>query len=189
MPPNPAEYLYPCHRRTQLVAVKDGIFHPNLPTFRRMDMDSVAQKLPDEHSRTTTTCTKDDFENATYTIFPKPSTHLSSLSITEAGREILNHYSVPEDIKKLQLDLTDYLSRPSASLKKHSFPDVRDLHFVGYGVRFVRPEISRSWLYTLRQEPHLDGSGQAPIPANIYARHRDAIPKYRMGASHALWRP
>lgn len=58
MAPYPTEHLYPAHRRAQLVSVKEGIFHPNLPTFRRMDMDSVAQKLPDEHCRTTTCCNK-----------------------------------------------------------------------------------------------------------------------------------
>lgn len=48
-------YQYPSHVNTvQLAAVKEGIFHPRLPTLRRYDMDTVAQKLPSEHSRTTT---------------------------------------------------------------------------------------------------------------------------------------
>lgn len=49
-------YQYPSHRRVQLAAVKEGLFHPRLPSFRRMDMDTAGHKLPDEHCRTTTTC-------------------------------------------------------------------------------------------------------------------------------------
>lgn len=49
-------YQYPSFQRVQLAAVKDGLFHPKLPSFRRMDMDTAGHKLPDEHCRTTTTC-------------------------------------------------------------------------------------------------------------------------------------
>ena len=48
-------YGFPTMRRVQLAAVKEGLFHPNLPTFRRMDMDTAGHKLPDEHCRTTST--------------------------------------------------------------------------------------------------------------------------------------
>ena len=37
----------------KLPAVKESLYHPNLPTFRRMDIDTAAHKLPDEHCRTT----------------------------------------------------------------------------------------------------------------------------------------
>ena len=37
-----------------LASVKEGLYHPCLPTFRRMDMDTAAHKLPEEHSRNTT---------------------------------------------------------------------------------------------------------------------------------------
>lgn len=47
-------YQYPSMRRVQLAAVKEGLFHPSLPTFRRMDMDTARHKLPGEHCRTTT---------------------------------------------------------------------------------------------------------------------------------------
>jgi len=43
------------HNRTlyKLPAVKESLYHPSLPTFRRMDIDTAAHKLPDEHCRTT----------------------------------------------------------------------------------------------------------------------------------------
>jgi hypothetical protein len=44
-----------------LASAKEGLYHPRLPTFRRMDMDTVSQKLPYEHSRTTTNLTRGIF--------------------------------------------------------------------------------------------------------------------------------
>ena len=41
------------HRLYKLPAVKECLYHPSLPTFRRMDIDTAAHKLPDEHCRTT----------------------------------------------------------------------------------------------------------------------------------------
>lgn len=50
------DYLhkYPNMNNVMLASVKEGLYHPRLPTFRRMDMDTAAHKLPDEHCRTTT---------------------------------------------------------------------------------------------------------------------------------------
>jgi hypothetical protein len=42
----------------KLPSVKEVLYHPALPTLRKMDRDEVLQKLPTEHSRTTTDCTK-----------------------------------------------------------------------------------------------------------------------------------
>ncbi|XP_033123705.1 testis, prostate and placenta-expressed protein-like [Anneissia japonica] len=69
------EYVarYPSLRKVQLAAVKEGLYHPKLPTFRRMDMDTAAHQLPDEHCRTTTLCGPADFNNARATYF-RPST-------------------------------------------------------------------------------------------------------------------
>ena len=47
LPPSYIPRLY------KLPAVKECLYHPNLPTFRRMDIDTAAHKLPDEHCRTT----------------------------------------------------------------------------------------------------------------------------------------
>lgn len=45
-------YRYPAGRRVQLAAVKEGIFHPRLPTIRQLDRDRTLHKLTDEHCRT-----------------------------------------------------------------------------------------------------------------------------------------
>ena len=58
MPLNVPSYIYnyPSMKTVQLSAVKTGLFHPKLPSFRRMDMDTAGNKLPDQHCRTTTSC-------------------------------------------------------------------------------------------------------------------------------------
>ncbi|XP_062818009.1 sperm microtubule inner protein 8 isoform X2 [Anolis carolinensis] len=75
-------------RKAMLAGVKSQIYHPALPSLRRMDMDTVANRLTDEHSRTTTYCTKDDFKNATFTLAGVPNLRLPSLGMTELGRSL-----------------------------------------------------------------------------------------------------
>ena len=47
-------------RRRQLSGVKYQMYHPWLPTLRRMDMDTMVHKLTNEHSRHTTYCTQSE---------------------------------------------------------------------------------------------------------------------------------
>ena len=61
-------YQYPSRQAVKLAAVKSGLFHPRLPTFRRMDMDTAAHKLPDEHCRTTTSCGPGKFGGSSWNI-------------------------------------------------------------------------------------------------------------------------
>jgi len=60
LPVNMPSYLYdhPSINTFTVSTVKEGLFRPNLPRFRRFDIDDSVAKLPDEHSRTTTTCTR-----------------------------------------------------------------------------------------------------------------------------------
>ena len=45
----------------KLASVKHELYHPLLPTLRKMDMDDVARRLPDEHSRTSTPCNRGEY--------------------------------------------------------------------------------------------------------------------------------
>lgn len=45
-------------QRNQLAGVKHQLYHPALPSLRRMDMDSVKACLTDEHCQSTTYCRK-----------------------------------------------------------------------------------------------------------------------------------
>lgn len=55
---SPAVLLPMERRRNQLASVKHQLYHPALPTLRRMDMDSARACLSDEHCQTTTYCRK-----------------------------------------------------------------------------------------------------------------------------------
>ena len=77
-------YGFPTMRRVQLAAVKEGLFHPNLPTFRRMDMDTAGHKLPDEHCRTTSTSGPGKY-------YDKVSTDNHYLIIVRKNRRIGSH--------------------------------------------------------------------------------------------------
>lgn len=51
--------LLPMERpRNQLASVKQQLYHPALPSLRRMDMDSARACLSEEHCRSTTYCCK-----------------------------------------------------------------------------------------------------------------------------------
>lgn len=51
--------LLPLERvRNPLAGVKHQLYHPALPTLRRMDMDTVKGCLSDEHSQSSTYCSK-----------------------------------------------------------------------------------------------------------------------------------
>ncbi|XP_037374033.1 testis, prostate and placenta-expressed protein isoform X1 [Talpa occidentalis] len=80
--------LLPMRRRNQLAGVKHQLYHPALPTLRRMDMDSVRGCLSDEHSQSTTYCRKDEFDNAYFTLLGVPNKPLQCLDITQTGRRV-----------------------------------------------------------------------------------------------------
>eukprot|EP00071_Canis_lupus_P032987 XP_022266544.1 testis, prostate and placenta-expressed protein isoform X1 [Canis lupus familiaris] len=72
--------LLPVERtRNQLAGVKQQLYHPALPSLRRMDMDSVRACLSDEHCQSTTYCRKDDFDNAHFTLLGVPNKPLHCL--------------------------------------------------------------------------------------------------------------
>lgn len=64
---NPAAFCSnterPMTRRYHLAGVKEDLYNPRLPSFRRMDMDSVLCKLPHEHSRLSSPCNAEDFKS------------------------------------------------------------------------------------------------------------------------------
>nr|KAF6408203.1 testis, prostate and placenta expressed [Molossus molossus] len=77
--------LFPMERqRNQLAGVKQQLYHPALPSLRRMDMDSVRACLPDEHCQSTTYCRKDDFDNAYFTLLGVPAPAASASGSTPA---------------------------------------------------------------------------------------------------------
>ncbi|XP_064640946.1 sperm microtubule inner protein 8-like isoform X2 [Lineus longissimus] len=183
-------YQYPTFRSVQLAAVKEGLYHPRLPTFRRMDMDTAAHKLSEEHCRTTTTCGPVDFRRATTTHFMPPENKLSTLNVTQTGRDIHRYYTTPEELKTTRKDWSDFLNKSPEryNINLPDLPSNKDLAFQGYAVRYLKPEVTGSWKYSFRQEPMLDQYAQRPIPANVYARYRDTYPQYSRNIATEAWR-
>ncbi|KAK0045914.1 testis prostate and placenta-expressed protein [Biomphalaria pfeifferi] len=187
--PNYAQQ-YATFRRVPLAAVKRGIFHPNPPHYRRMEMDDTLQKMSDEHSRNTTTCGPRDFSNSTSTLFKPPQQRLHSLNITETGKQLHRIYTTPQELTQARQAWSVFLNK-SPERFQIQLPGLelhKDLHFDGYAVRYLRPDMTKSWKYTLQSEPKLDQYGQRPLPANIYARFRDTYPQHHRNVASEMWR-
>ncbi|XP_059145892.1 testis, prostate and placenta-expressed protein-like [Physella acuta] len=181
---------YPTLHRVPLAAVKHGIFHPNPPRFRRMEMDNTLHKLSSEHCRTTTTCGPRDFANSTSTILSPPPHRVHSMNATETGRKLHRQYVSYDDLLQSRLAWSDFLGKGTGR-SKSSLPELesaKDAHFQGYAVRYLRPDLTKSWKFTLQAEPKLDQYGQRPIPANIYARYRDTYPQQHRNVASEMWR-
>merc|ERR1719392_219365 len=72
----------------RLAAVKECLYNPELPTLRRMDMDSIACKLPHENSRLNTRCGADDFRRtANSTRYIRTSRPLASMNIKKESSD------------------------------------------------------------------------------------------------------
>uniref|UniRef100_A0A8C3RXY1 Testis, prostate and placenta expressed n=1 Tax=Chelydra serpentina TaxID=8475 RepID=A0A8C3RXY1_CHESE len=159
-------------RNTMLAGVKDRLFHPDLPTLRRMDMDSAGNKLPDEHSRTITACTKEDFANAPFTLVGVPNKRLSSLGMTELGQSLTARYRAGkmapltpstnhEEWPSYTRAMDDW-SRFVSSAGEFKLPSVNKkvLGFSCYAVRYLKPDVSQMWrvrssLLTISAHPPL----------------------------------
>lgn len=176
-----------------------------LPTFRRMDMDTAVHKLPEEHSRTTTPLTREDFESRTITLFRPAEKSLSGTRITETGRQLQSTSYQPIEsggmAEFLKRSMTSQSQKqpsplpPNEPSEPYTFmpePYLKysadQMKFNGYATRYLSPRETASWRYSLRQEPYIDTRGQRPIPATIYSRYRDAHPRASVAAMHWRWR-
>lgn len=192
-------YNYPPFRRVMLAAVKEGLYHPRLPTLRRMDMDNATHMLSDEHCRTTTSCGPKDFHDASTSFFKNARKPLSGTRITETGHSLqkvvpnypagVTHTAPTKNRYMLSLTKDDWSKFISAS-GEFKLPeyDPKHFRFSGYAVRYLKPQVTQSWRYTLEQEPKLDQYAQKPIPANVYSRYRDTFPQYSRNISVEAWR-
>ncbi|XP_061450226.1 sperm microtubule inner protein 8 [Rhineura floridana] len=171
-------------KRVMLAGVKDHIYHPFLPTLRRMDMDTMANRLTDEHSRTATTCSKEDFENATFTLAGVPNQHLPSLGMTELGKSLTAKYragkmaplmpSTNQEEWPSYTRAMDDWSRFISTAGEFKLPSFNQkvLGFSCYAVRYLKPDVTQTWRYCLNQNPSLDKYGPKPIPYNTVNTYR-----------------
>ncbi|XP_065828391.1 sperm microtubule inner protein 8-like isoform X2 [Oscarella lobularis] len=165
-----------CLGRYQLSAVKQTLYNPHLPTLRRMDRDDAMEKLPSEHSRTTTLCSLDDFRaGRTTSATIDPPAPLACKEITSTGKSLQSIKIKPFEWRVF----TRTVSSPA------SLPSKANTQFSGYAGRHFHPQITSAWRYTLRQEPSTEKTTKRPrpIPATIYSRHRDTFTTYGISSS------
>jgi len=200
---------FPCLQRRSIAAVKRGLFHPRQPTFRRMEMDDTACRMPEEHCRSTTALGPVDFAMADMmgAALP-PGRRLPSLPITETGREFEKHYTSPQAVIEAKaiwqtaLDGNDLDRNKFNQLKSELFTSADAPHmkweFDGMALKQKRREL-REWRYTFRQDPRItcvpvtSAQGgtrkfcaQQPTPAHSDARHRPQC-GLRLPKIHSHW--
>nr|XP_033796148.1 testis, prostate and placenta-expressed protein [Geotrypetes seraphini]XP_033796149.1 testis, prostate and placenta-expressed protein [Geotrypetes seraphini] len=192
-------FYYP-PTRVKLAGVKESIYNPNLPTMRKMEMDSMRGKLSDEHCRTTTTCTQEDFENASFTLLGVPNRRLPCLDITETGRLLSSRYpmgmgsAIPSGITRDEwpcyTSAMDDWSKLLSSSGEFRLPSVRGrvIGYSGYAVRFLKPDVTQTWRFTLQQNPSLDKYSQKPLPIDTLNTFRTFGSAYSRSAYLRPWR-
>ncbi|XP_036997367.1 testis, prostate and placenta-expressed protein [Artibeus jamaicensis] len=175
---SPAILLPMERQRNQLAGVKQQLYHPALPSLRRMDMDSVRACLSEEHCRSSTYCRKDDFDNAYFTLLGVPNKPLQCLDITATGQRLRDRCRegklapIAPGISRLDwpcfMRAFEDWSHFVSSAKEFRLPcsGKRAESFSGYAVRHLKPEVTQNWRYCLNQNPSLDRYGQKPLPFN-----------------------
>uniref|UniRef100_A0A452RQ70 Sperm microtubule inner protein 8 n=1 Tax=Ursus americanus TaxID=9643 RepID=A0A452RQ70_URSAM len=169
--------LLPVERpRNHLAGVKQQLYHPALPSLRRMDMDSVRACLSDEHCRSTTYCRKDDFDNAYFTLLGVPNKPLQCLDVTATGQRLrnrchegklvpivpgINRVDWPCFTRAIE-DWSRFVS--SAGEFKLPCPSKRGPSTGPGG----RPRVGETRSYCLNQNPSLDRYGQKPLPFDSF---------------------
>ncbi|BFZ25987.1 hypothetical protein BsWGS_29026 [Bradybaena similaris] len=189
-------YHYPCFKKIQIAALKRQIFHPNLPTLRAMDRDSLLCKLPDEHCQSTTCCTSADFTEALAKRHMLPRSKVVCPDVTETAKEPSRAYNSSRDIQKAVSIWHRYLDRPALFadrpedrlLHKRNY-DPAELCFNGHKV-VPRVATNRSIRKTLKTEPRLDQFGQQqPTLSEIKSRYRHEHPVFFRDMSNQPWYP
>ncbi|XP_036897518.1 testis, prostate and placenta-expressed protein isoform X2 [Sturnira hondurensis] len=154
---SPAILLPVERQRNQLAGVKQQLYHPALPSLRRMDMDSVRACLSEEHCRSSTYCRKDDFDNAYFTLLGVPNKPLQCLDITATGQRLRDRCRegklapITPGISRLDWPcfmraLEDW-SHFVSSAREFRLPcsSKRAESFSGYAVRHLKPEVTQNW--------------------------------------------
>ncbi|XP_069757198.1 sperm microtubule inner protein 8-like isoform X2 [Narcine bancroftii] len=185
--------------RVSLAARKTNLYRPDLPTLRRMNMDDEAGKLAGEHSRTSTKCSADDFSDTTFKLFDYPKATHAALLFSHAGGSLKisdkfspdgKRYAIPSihfekpwsHYKPLITEASKDWSRFVSECGEFVLPkrDHKDLHYSGYAVRYLKPNVTQSWKYYLQSEPSVSKYDQKPIPVNTLNRYRRLSRPFRI---------
>ncbi|KAM8773792.1 sperm microtubule inner protein 8 isoform 1-T1 [Rhynchonycteris naso] len=194
---SPAMLLPIERRRNQLAGVKQQLYHPALPSLRRMDMDSVRACLPDEHCQSTTYCCKDDFDNAYFTLLGVPNKLLQCLDITATGQRLrsrcregklapiapgINRVDWPSFTRAM-----DDWSRFVSSAGEFKLPCLSKgvEGFSGYAVRSLKPEVTQNWRRAVC-DLCSEGPCTSPCPQLTDHPYPSSLPQYCLNQNPSL---
>uniref|UniRef100_A0A4W3H5V0 Uncharacterized protein n=1 Tax=Callorhinchus milii TaxID=7868 RepID=A0A4W3H5V0_CALMI len=147
--------------RVKLAAVKTGLFNPRLPSLRRMDTDDAMRKLPTEHSRHSTNSTGFAHTGGSLTVNDifSPDGKRSMYQKRELEKPWSNYRPL---LTEAAQDWSTFISRCGEF--RIPCEASRELHYSGYAVRYLKPNVTQSWRYSLQSEPTLTQYDQMPIP-------------------------
>ncbi|KAL5467531.1 hypothetical protein EMCRGX_G031775 [Ephydatia muelleri] len=145
----------------RLASVKHQLYHPQLPTLRRMSMDTVLHKLTTEHSRHITSCEPENFLSARSTLVTKAP--------AIPCRRILDR-TTESTMRTIGTRNTDAWRKLLGTVQTNNSGD---LYFSGLAIRDKHPSITSSWQTTISNltGPHRPKSSK-PMPATLYSRYR-----------------
>ncbi|XP_038662021.1 testis, prostate and placenta-expressed protein-like [Scyliorhinus canicula] len=193
-------------QRVSLAARKTGLYRPDLPSLRRMQMDDEMSKLPGDHSRNTTMCSTDDFTNTSFTLFDHPKQNHAALLFSHAGGSLSasdkfspdgKRYAIPSIhiekpwshykplITKASKDWSHFVSQCGEFVLPRR--DFKDVHYSGYAVRYLKPNITQSWKYYLHSEPSVQSYDQKPVPFETWNRYRSLAGPFSRTSFQRPW--
>lgn len=151
---------------TKLAGLKHGIYHPRLPTLRKMSMDTITHKLPTEHARTTTDCPSVEFGQAATTLRKSYGKLHSGGVINKSLNGQMSSYKPLGHIDAWQKIVERLNARESS---QQNIQGLGDHKIVGYVGRYRHPAVTSSWQHALKNmRPH----SAKPMPTAMYTRYR-----------------
>ena len=151
--------------RYQLAGVKDNLYHPHLPSLRRMDMDSVLCKLPNEHSRLSSPCSARHFK----TLLGPPTTFHQQNKKLSLEPQMINAANEPN-----AMPLQDCYKQNSTEITNGTSSLI---------------STTNAGRYTLREDPCIGDKRQRILPAAINERYRRVHTSSRYnGVSYFSWK-
>ncbi|KAK6479946.1 testis, partial [Huso huso] len=146
---------------TMLSGVKDTLYHPHLPTLRRMDMDTDST-APRSAIDSLSLSLSEDFRDWSSCCHKLPKRHFI---VTDTFRNKYLRSTYPSTAEqRLLLDSTVAwsASRPSTGITL-PMVDKAEPHFSGYSLRYLKPNTPKSWKFCLTHNPSLDQYGPKPM--------------------------
>ncbi|XP_053575491.1 testis, prostate and placenta-expressed protein [Bombina bombina] len=175
----------PAHK---LVEVKHTMYHPLLPSLHRTE--NVGHKSRNKNLRSTPACPSEYHSPLISTSNGHSDRQIPTHEITMTGEQMTSQYSIgtmaplalgiKHDKRPSFTHAADDWSKFISSSGELQLQDSKkfNLGYSLYAVRFLSPDITRSWRYSLQQNPSLDQYGQKPLPVETINTFRSFGSKY-----------